>query len=121
MVFIPGISLYQTRKEGPARHLFLYGWSTGNHCLPVRFLEEGRLIVDAGRVAFGTSKRIVAVPEFRRLEVSGEHGRRVKKIGKVDFLLALLDEKNDATDFARSRFRQSTRPEIDSSCLHSVP
>src|SRR5437867_2896946 len=38
---------------------------------PVRFLEHGRIFVDAGRLAFGSGKRIVALPELSLLRVPG--------------------------------------------------
>lgn len=63
---------------------------------PSRFREAGRIFVDAGRAAFGPNRRVLAVPEVRLLEIP-ESGR---KIGKIDYVVALLDEKNDPIDFA---------------------
>lgn len=66
---------------------------------PVRFLEQGKLIRDAGREAFGPDKSIVALPEFRLLEVKDVNGRSTK-IGKVDFIIGLLGPDGSAVDFA---------------------
>ena len=63
---------------------------------PVRFLEGHRIITDAGRIAFGEGKKIVALPEMRLLRVPGTG----KRIGKIDFLIALLDSRGQPTDFA---------------------
>ncbi|MGA3262987.1 MAG: NotI family restriction endonuclease [Terracidiphilus sp.] len=64
---------------------------------PARFLEDGVMFRDAAKIAFGSGIQCVAVPEVRVLEVSRE-GKR-KKIGKVDFLLARVEE-GQAIDFA---------------------
>jgi hypothetical protein len=62
----------------------------------VRFLEGDRIIVDAGRIAFGEGKKIVAVPEMRLLRVPDTD----KRIGKIDFLIAVLDSSGQPSDFA---------------------
>jgi hypothetical protein len=64
---------------------------------PVRFLEDGIMFRDAARIAFGSGAECIAVPEVRVLEVL--KGGKRKKIGKVDFLLARMEEKK-AVDFA---------------------
>lgn len=61
---------------------------------PVRFIEENRMFIDAGRIAFGTGVNIAPIPEVRVLRVN------TKKIGKVDYLLAKLNENNEPVDFA---------------------
>lgn len=63
---------------------------------PVRFREAGRLFVDAGRAAFGTGHRVLVVPEVRLLEIP----ETKKRIGKIDFLIALLDGNDKPVDFA---------------------
>ena len=63
---------------------------------PVRFLEGGRMFVDAGRAAFGLGRQIVVAPEMRILHVP----RTGKRIGKIDFVIAALDAHGHATDFA---------------------
>jgi Restriction endonuclease NotI len=63
---------------------------------PVRFLEDNRIFVDAGRIAFGQGKRIVVVPEMRLLRVPDTG----KRIGKIDFLIAVLDTNGKPVDFA---------------------
>ena len=65
---------------------------------PVRFLEGGRIFIDAARLAFGNNQECIAVPEVRLLEVVGSTGKK-KKIGKVDFLLAQVVNQ-EAVDFA---------------------
>lgn len=64
---------------------------------PVRFHEGQRVFRDAARIAFGLGKQCVAVPEVRVLEVIS--GLKKKKIGKVDFLLVLVED-GEAVDFA---------------------
>ena len=82
---------------------------------PVRFLERGRLFIDAARLAFGTDQDCMAVPEVRLLEVPGE---RTKKIGKVDFLLVQVVNQT-AADFAALEIQsvyisgRSIRPMFD--------
>jgi Restriction endonuclease NotI len=63
---------------------------------PVRFLERSRIFVDAGRIAFGEGKKIVVVPEMRLLRVPDTG----KRIGKIDFLIAVLDRNGQPSDFA---------------------
>ncbi len=63
---------------------------------PVRFLERSRIFVDAGRIAFGEGKKIVVVPEMRLLHVPDTG----KRIGKIDFLIAVLDADGKPIDFA---------------------
>jgi Restriction endonuclease NotI len=63
---------------------------------PVRFLQGNRIFVDAGRIAFGEGKKIVVVPEMRLLRVPDTG----KRIGKIDFLIAVLDASGKPTDFA---------------------
>jgi len=63
---------------------------------PSRFRERDRIFVDAGRVAFGSGKRILAVPEMRLLEIP----ETKRKIGKIDYLIALLNEAGEPVDFA---------------------
>ena len=64
---------------------------------PVRFLERGIMFRDAARIAFGPGVQCVAVPEVRVLEVN--RGGKIKKIGKVDFLIVHVDA-GKAIDFA---------------------
>jgi hypothetical protein len=52
---------------------------------------------DAARIAFGQGLECIAVPEVRVLEVL--RGGKRKKIGKVDFLLAHIED-GKAVDFA---------------------
>ena len=62
----------------------------------MRFLQGNRIFVDAGRIAFGEGKKIVVVPEMRLLRVPDTG----KRIGKIDFLIALLDGSGQPSDFA---------------------
>lgn len=66
---------------------------------PSRFLEEGRLFRDAGEIAFGKDARVAAIPEIRVLRVDQPNGKP-KKIGKIDFMLASLNENREPVDFA---------------------
>jgi hypothetical protein len=63
---------------------------------PNRFREGGRIFVDAGRAAFGVGKRILAAREVRLLELPDTH----RKIGKIDYIVALLNENDEPVDFA---------------------
>jgi hypothetical protein len=82
---------------------------------PSRFREGGRIFADAGRAAFGAGKRIRAFPEFRLLELPVNR----RKIGKIDYIVALLNEDNEPTDFAALEVQSvyisgdSTRPPFD--------
>ncbi len=84
---------------------------------PVRFLEGGRLFIDAARLAFGSNRQCIAVPEVRLLEVTESSGKK-KKIGKVDFLLAQVENER-AIDFAALEIQsvyisgRSIRPAFD--------
>lgn len=87
-------------KQGIVSPLGICSFSDGEIATvtcPVRFLERQRLFVDAARLAFGTNRSCIAVPEVRLLDVPGSV--RNRKIGKVDFLLVLL-EGDQAADFA---------------------
>jgi len=66
---------------------------------PARFQERLRLFADAGQLAFGPEKKVAVIPEIRvlRVEVPGKSPRR---IGKIDFMLAALDDNGNAVDFA---------------------
>lgn len=61
---------------------------------PVRFVQDGRILDDAARIAFGARSSYKAVPEIKILRVGK------KKIGKVDYLLVKIDESGEACDFA---------------------
>ena len=64
---------------------------------PARFVEDDRVFVDAGRVAFGPDARIIAVPEVSVLR-AGRDAKR--KVGKVDYLITRLDDNDRPIDFA---------------------
>lgn len=64
---------------------------------PNRFLEGDRVFTDAGQVVFGRGAEVVVAPEIRILEIPGQ---RVRKIGKVDFILGRLDRSGMVADFA---------------------
>jgi hypothetical protein len=63
---------------------------------PVRFREGDRLFQHVGALAFGPGAHFRVIPEFRLLRIPGTN----KKIGKIDYLLALLDKDENAVDFA---------------------
>lgn len=70
---------------------------------PARFLEDGRVFQDVGRIAFGAGKRLLAVPEVHILKVTKtrpDGTKRDRRIGKVDHLVAKLDEGEKPVDFA---------------------
>lgn len=82
--------------------LGICSFSDGHHAAavcPVRFLEQGRIFEDAGRLAFGPGAEIGVFPEVRILKIAGEEGKRDKKIGKVDFLLGKIESQR-VVDFA---------------------
>jgi hypothetical protein len=66
---------------------------------PARFLEKHRIFIDAGKLAFGAKKKVVAIPEIRVLRIEAP-GKKPRKIGKIDFMLTVLDENGKASDFA---------------------
>jgi len=67
---------------------------------PVRFLEGGRIFRDAARIAFGTNTTFAVFPEIRILEIARQSdNERVRKIGKVDFLIGKISD-GKVVDFA---------------------
>jgi len=80
---------------------------------PRRFLENDRVFLDAGKLAFGSHAQFVAVPELRVLRVPGNPRRR---IGKVDYVLGNLGSSGEVIDFAALEVQavyfsgQSVRP-----------
>jgi hypothetical protein len=96
-------------KQGKRDPLGICSYSDGSVATvvcPVRFLEDSRLIRDAGREAFGAGASIVSLPEFRLLTVERPN-QRPKKIGKVDFLIGLIGPGGNATDFAALEIQSS--------------
>jgi hypothetical protein len=66
---------------------------------PVRFLEDGRIFLDAARIAFGETASFAIFPEIRILQVpDSKKPGSLKKIGKVDFVLGRV-EAGTVTDF----------------------
>lgn len=66
---------------------------------PVRYLEDGRIFIDAARIAFGEGTHFGIFPEIRILQVPDPKKPGMqKKIGKVDFVLGKVDDGN-VTDF----------------------
>jgi Restriction endonuclease NotI len=67
---------------------------------PVRFLENGRIFRDAALIAFGALTTFAVFPEIRILEIARQSDEeRVKKIGKIDFLIGKIDD-GKVVDFA---------------------
>ena len=67
---------------------------------PVRFQQDHRIFKDAAKVAFGDGVRFGVFPEIRILEMpDSKYEGAVKKIGKIDFLLARIDGEK-IIDFA---------------------
>lgn len=65
---------------------------------PTRFQEDNRIFRDAAIQAFGADCAFSVNPEIRILNVVSENGK-LKKIGKVDFVLAKLNEARVPIDF----------------------
>ncbi len=65
---------------------------------PVRFTEGNRIFIDAARLAFGADSEVAVFPEIKILSVPMRHGK-VKKIGKVDYIIACVDGSK-VIDFA---------------------
>ncbi len=61
---------------------------------PHRFVQDQRIFSEAARITWGDGVRVVPVPEVKILREEG------RKIGKVDFLIAKLDDQNKPVDFA---------------------
>lgn len=83
-------------KQRPLGICSLGNERTATSVCPVRFHEGNRIFIDAGRIAFGEGKKIVVVPEMRLLRVPDTG----KRIGKIDFLIAVLDDNGKPFDFA---------------------
>jgi hypothetical protein len=92
--------------------------STATVVCPARFQESLRLFADAGSLAFGPDRKVAAIPEIRVLRVDVP-GKPARKIGKIDYMLASLDEKGTAMDFAALEVQavyisgKSIRPAFD--------
>src|SRR5208337_5234723 len=72
-------------KQGIASPLGICSLSDGSTATvscPVRFLEGGRVFVDAARLAFGTNQVCIAVPEVRLLEVPGAKNKGTRRSGR---------------------------------------
>jgi hypothetical protein len=63
---------------------------------PARFREKNKILIDAGRAAFGPDQRLIAIPEVRLLQLP----ESLRKIGKIDYIIALLDQEDRPVDFA---------------------
>lgn len=78
------------------------------------------MFIDAGRAAFGKGRHFVVAPEMRILHVP----RIGKRIGKIDFVIAALDESGRAIDFAALEVQSvyisghSIRPAFDEYLTH---
>jgi hypothetical protein len=86
-------------KQSKTKPLGICSYTNGEEATvvcPSRFRDKGRIFVDAGRAAFGSGKKILAVPEVKLLELPDSR----RKIGKMDYLIALLNENNEPVDFA---------------------
>ena len=66
---------------------------------PVRFLEGNRIFVDAARIAFGAGTEVALFPEVRILKIESGDKEPDRKIGKVDFVLGLVNQ-GQVIDFA---------------------
>ncbi|MGB7433760.1 MAG: NotI family restriction endonuclease [Ahrensia sp.] len=67
---------------------------------PVRFLENDIIFKDAARIAFGDGAEFAVFPEVRILKIASTREKeRERKIGKVDFLIGLING-SEITDFA---------------------
>jgi hypothetical protein len=67
---------------------------TGTPVCPVRFTQGGQIFKDVARAAFGTGRKIAVRPELRILRK--EDGQ---KAGKVDYIIAALNEDGQPVDF----------------------
>ncbi len=85
---------------------------------PSRFLEGEQIFRDAGRLAFGSKRSVAAIPEIRVLKVE-VFGGKSRRIGKIDFMLAVLDMNGKPIDFAALEVQavyisgRSIRPAFD--------
>lgn len=74
---------------------------------PVRFLDRHQIFKDAAAVAFGSNVSFGVFPEIRILEIDDpENSGRIRKIGKIDFVLARIDAGR-VTDFAALEVQSS--------------
>ena len=86
-------------KQGKITPLGICSYTDGRSATvvcPARFREQNRIIADAGFEAFGVGKRILAAPEIRLLQLPGTD----KRIGKIDYVIGLLDGAGELIDFA---------------------
>jgi hypothetical protein len=86
-------------KQSKTKPLGICSYTDGTRATvvcPSRFRESGKILVDAGRAAFGRGRRVVALPEVKLLQLPVS----LRKIGKIDYVLALLDQNGEPIDFA---------------------
>lgn len=91
---LPGTPCTKVSKSDPLGVCMFGGTHIGTPVCPVRFIQNSQVFVDVARAAFGTGRKIAVRPELRILRK--ENG---KKAGKVDYIIALLDENRKPVDF----------------------
>lgn len=62
---------------------------------PLRFRQDGRLFRDVATLAFGPGRKYSVHPEFRLLTLPNG-----KRLGKIDYVVACLDDDEKIIDFA---------------------
>jgi hypothetical protein len=113
----------KTDKVNPLGICSLSDGSSAASLCPVRFLEGNRIFKDAGVIAFGEGATVAAFPEVRILRVPARSTddktkERIRKIGKVDFLLGKI-EGGKVVDFAALEVQaayfsgKKSRPALD--------
>ncbi len=104
-------------KTDPIGICSLSDGRTAASLCPVRFLEDGKIFHDAAKIAFGSNVEFAIFPEIRLLKVE-EEGKKTRKIGKVDFLIGMIDD-DKIVDFAAIEVQAvyfsggKTRPPMD--------
>jgi len=92
-------------KNGKSNPLAVCSMSDGQSLAalcPIRFYESDRIFKDVGKIAFGEGREIVAAPEVHVLRVnkpSSGPNAKSHRVGKVDFLVASIDDTGKPNDF----------------------
>lgn len=84
-------------KSGKQDPLAICSLSDGKNAAalcPVRFLEDDLIFKSAAKIAFGDGVEFAVFPEIKILRVGEAGSKKLKKIGKVDFLLGKLESGN---------------------------
>jgi hypothetical protein len=92
-----GSACTKSRKRDPLGVCSLADGDELTITCPVRFQHDRKIFIDCAEVAFGEGTDFAILPEYKLLEVCRDDAK-VKKIGKIDFLVGRITN-GQVTDF----------------------